>query len=125
MNIESEEGYAAYCENWVPEEEEQGEQVVGTGKIEFKNLRVRYRNDLPDVLKGVDCVIQPGEKIGIVGRTGAGKTTIINTLLGLTEISSGSILIDDHPIRNFSLKALRQSVTMIDQEPTLIKSSFR
>ena len=45
---------------------------------------VRYRKDLPDVIKGVSCNIKGGEKIGIVGRTGAGKTTIINTLLGVT-----------------------------------------
>jgi ABC-type multidrug transport system fused ATPase/permease subunit len=88
-------------------------------------VSVRYRKDLPDVLKKVNCRIEAGEKIGIVGRTGAGKTTIINTLLGTTEISAGNILIDSKPINELSLKSLRQSVTMIDQEPTLIKSTFR
>ena len=47
-------------------------------------LKARYRKDLPDVIKCVSCDIKKGEKIGIVGRTGAGKTTIINTLLGIT-----------------------------------------
>jgi ABC-type multidrug transport system fused ATPase/permease subunit len=60
-----------------------------------------------------------------VGRTGAGKTTIINTLLGITEISGGSILLDGSPIEALPMKALRQSLTMIDQEPTLIKSTFK
>ena len=66
-----------------------------------------------------------GEKVGIVGRTGAGKTTIINTLLGITEISAGKITIDGESIEDLALKSLRQSVTMIDQDPTLIKSTFR
>jgi len=61
-------------------------------------VKVRYRKDLPDVIKRITCKIEPGEKIGIVGRTGAGKTTIINTLLGVTEISNGSIIIDGKSI---------------------------
>ena len=81
--------------------------------------------DLPDVIKGLDCKINSGEKIGIVGRTGAGKTTIINTLLGVTQISGGQIVVDGTSIQDLPLKALRQSVTMIDQDPTLIKATFR
>lgn len=77
------------------------------------------------MIKGINCSIKPGEKIGIVGRTGAGKTTIINTLLGVTEISAGELLIDGTSILELDLKSLRQSLTMIDQEPTLIKSTFR
>ena len=91
----------------------------------MENLKVRYRKDLPDVIKGINCKIAAGEKIGIVGRTGAGKTTIINTLLGITEISAGKIIIDGESIEDLPLKSLRQSVTMIDQDPTLIKSTFR
>ena len=52
-------------------------------------MRARYRTDLPDTLKDMSIIIKPGEKIGIVGRTGAGKTTIINTLLRVTCISKG------------------------------------
>jgi len=70
---------------------------------------------LPDVIKGVTCVIKPGSKIGIVGRTGAGKTTIINTLLRITQISAGNIKIDEKSISEYSLKELRFSITMIDQ----------
>jgi ABC-type multidrug transport system fused ATPase/permease subunit len=78
-------------------------------------LHVRYRKDLPDVIKGVSCKIKAGEKVGIVGRTGAGKTTIINTLLGVSEISEGRILIDGSSIEDYPLKDLRHSITMIDQ----------
>ena len=72
--------------------------MIEKGELEFVDLSVRYRKDLPDVLKEINCRIAAGEKIGIVGRTGAGKTTIINTLLGTTEISSGNIFIDKIPI---------------------------
>ena len=64
------------------------------GRIDFVDLNARYRKDLPDVLSEVSCRVEPGEKVGIVGRTGAGKTTLINTLLRITHISSGRILID-------------------------------
>lgn len=86
---------------------------------------MKYRQDLPNVIKELSCTINAGEKIGIVGRTGAGKTTIINTLLRLTEISSGEVLIDGQSIINLPLKDMRHDITMIDQEPTLIKSTFR
>jgi ABC-type multidrug transport system fused ATPase/permease subunit len=99
--------------------------VIPNGAIDFRQLKVRYRKDLPDVITEITCKIEPGEKIGIVGRTGAGKTTIINTLLGVTEISGGSVVIDGKSILDYSLKNLRYSITMIDQEPTLIKSTFR
>ena len=52
-------------------------------------IKARYRKDLPDVLRGIDVKIKSGEKIGIIGRTGAGKTSLINTLLRITEISEG------------------------------------
>ena len=73
----------------------------------------------------MNCVFKKGEKIGIVGRTGAGKTTIINTLLRVTEIGDGDVLIDGKSIMSLSLKDLRNDITMIDQEPTLIKSTFQ
>jgi ABC-type multidrug transport system fused ATPase/permease subunit len=77
------------------------------------------------VLKGLNLKIKAGEKIGIVGRTGAGKTTIINTLLRITEISNGNLLIDGTRIQDYLIKNLRYGITMIDQEPTLIKSTFK
>ncbi len=77
------------------------------------------------MLKGLNLKIKAGEKIGIVGRTGAGKTTIINTLLRITEISNGNLLIDGTRIQDYLIKNLRYGITMIDQEPTLIKSTFK
>lgn len=88
MKIEPEAPYQEYCNNW-NSKEEGCREVIQRGDIEFNNLFARYRMDLPDALRGVTCRIKAGEKVGIVGRTGAGKTTIINTLLRITEISEG------------------------------------
>ncbi len=76
---------------------------------------MKYRKDLPIVLDSLNCTIKKGEKVGIVGRTGAGKTTIINTLLRVTEVVSGEILLDGKNISDMSLKNLRNDITMIDQ----------
>ena len=88
-------------------------------------MSARYRDDLPDVLKGMNVSIRAGEKIGIVGRTGAGKSTVINTLLRITQVSKGELLVDGTRIEDYLIKNLRYGITMIDQEPTLIKSTFR
>jgi ATP-binding cassette, subfamily C (CFTR/MRP), member 1 len=61
----------------------------------------------------------------VVGRTGSGKSTLLNTLLEFTEISSGEILIDDISLSTIGLKDLRKSMTVIDQEPVLLNSTFR
>ena len=73
-----------------------------TGEITFSNVHMRYRSDLPPVLKGISMYIQGGEHIGIVGRTGAGKSSIITTLFRLNEISSGT----------YKLYSSRQKVTL-------------
>jgi len=88
-------------------------------------VSARYQADLPDSINSVNAVIRSGEKVGIIGRTGAGKSTLVNTLLRITHISSGELLIDGKKIEDYSLKDLRNAITMIDQEPTLIHSTFR
>jgi ATP-binding cassette, subfamily C (CFTR/MRP), member 1 len=66
------------------------------GAIRIKDVRMSYRKDLPDVLKGVSIDIRGGEKIGVVGRTGAGKSSLMLALFRIVELKSGSISIDEY-----------------------------
>ncbi|MES9782258.1 ATP-binding cassette domain-containing protein [Bacillus thuringiensis] len=93
--------------------------------IEFVSASVRYAANLPDVLKNVSFKITPGSQVGIVGRTGSGKSTILQALVGMAEVSSGDILIDGVSIRNFSLKELRKIVAVVPQEPFLLNDTIR
>eukprot|EP00250_Pteridium_aquilinum_P005352 c15461_g1_i1 orf=573-5420(+) len=95
------------------------------GVIEYKDVVMRYRPSLPAVLVGLSAKIQPSEKVGIVGRTGAGKSSMINSLFRLVEIESGSILIDAHAIHKFGLSDLRKSLGIIPQTPVLFSGSIR
>lgn len=91
----------------------QPEQWPSTGKIEFKSVSLRYRANTELVLKGVSFVVSQGMKVGIVGRTGAGKSTISQTVSRLLELESGSIEIDGVDISKVDLKLLRQNITMV------------
>jgi ABC-type multidrug transport system fused ATPase/permease subunit len=97
----------------------------GGGGIEFKNLWVKYRPELPYVLKGLSCQIKPGEKIGIVGRTGAGKSTFFQTLLRTLELEKGKIKIDGVNIKDVTLEDLRQNMTIVPQDPVLFEGNLR
>jgi len=95
------------------------------GGITFSNGFMRYREDFQPVLKGVNIVINPGESIGIVGRTGSGKSSLFRALLRLTELEGGSISIDGVDIRSIGLNALRSSIAIIPQDPMLFSGSVR
>ena len=95
------------------------------GEIKFVKLYVRYRPDSKLVLKNIDFTIAPGEKIGIVGRTGSGKTTLCLSLFRILEAATGKILIDDVDISQIGLELLRNSIAFIPQDPKLIDGSLR
>jgi len=95
------------------------------GKIDFNSVMMRYRPNLPLVLKGLDLSIPARSKVGVVGRTGAGKSTIAMALLRIVEIESGSIVIDGVNIRELGLSRLRKSVAVIPQDPVLFSGSIR
>ncbi|ODV61657.1 ATP-binding cassette transporter YOR1 [Ascoidea rubescens DSM 1968] len=95
------------------------------GEIIFKNASLRYREGLPLVLKSISFCANPGEKIGICGRTGAGKSSIMTALYRLAEISEGKILIDGIDISKLGLKDLRSKLSIIPQDPVLFKGTIR
>ncbi|XP_012942425.1 multidrug resistance-associated protein 1 [Aplysia californica] len=95
------------------------------GKIEFLNYSTRYRPGLDLVLRGLTCTINPGEKVGIVGRTGAGKSSMVLSLFRLIESAGGQILIDGLDIASLGLHTLRRNVTILPQEPVLFVGTLR
>uniref|UniRef100_T1JAN3 ABC-type xenobiotic transporter n=1 Tax=Strigamia maritima TaxID=126957 RepID=T1JAN3_STRMM len=95
------------------------------GCITFSRVYLQYREHLPYSLFGVSFRIEPGEKIGIVGRTGAGKSSLLKVLFRLVEIKKGEILIDDVNIQFVDLKKLRSSMAIIPQDPFLFSGTVK
>jgi ATP-binding cassette subfamily C (CFTR/MRP) protein 1 len=95
------------------------------GEIIFDNVQMRYRDGLPLVLRGLSMHVQGGERIGVVGRTGAGKSSIMSTLFRLVELSGGSITIDGLNISKIGLSELRSKLAIIPQDPTLFRGTIR
>ncbi|XP_017268527.1 canalicular multispecific organic anion transporter 1 [Kryptolebias marmoratus] len=95
------------------------------GRLQFIDYKVRYRPELDLVLKGITCDIDSAEKIGIVGRTGAGKSSLTNCLFRIIEAAEGRILIDDIDIATIGLHDLRNRITIIPQDPILFSGTLR
>lgn len=100
------------------------------GNIEVKNLEIRYRKNLPLVLKGISFKVKSGEKVGIVGRTGSGKSTTLLALMRILEIDQNSgtnsyIKINGVKIGNLGLHKLRSKLTIIPQDPFLLEGTLR
>ncbi|OXB81823.1 UNVERIFIED_CONTAM: hypothetical protein H355_015020 [Colinus virginianus] len=95
------------------------------GKVEFRGFCLRYREDLDLVLKNINITINGGEKIGIVGRTGAGKSSLTLGLFRINEAAEGDIIIDGINIAKIGLHDLRFKITIIPQDPILFSGSLR
>lgn len=90
------------------------------GAIEFKNVDLAYRPGLPDVLRDVTFSVRPGEKVGICGRTGAGKSTILQALLRMFEIKRGTIILDNQDIGLLEIEGLRTRLGVIPQDSVFL-----
>ena len=94
-------------------------------EIEFRNYSLRYRPETEIVLKSVSFKIEANQKIGVVGRTGAGKSTLCLALCRIVEAASGQIFIDGVDISKISLQNLREKIAIIPQDPTLFEGTLR
>ncbi|KAI8838941.1 P-loop containing nucleoside triphosphate hydrolase protein [Chytridium lagenaria] len=95
------------------------------GAIEFKDVEMRYAPGLPLVLKGVSFAIADGEKVGVVGRTGSGKSSLMQALFRMVEPAAGEIVVDGISSQTIGLSDLRSGLAIIPQDPVLFSGTFR
>ncbi|XP_012278420.1 probable multidrug resistance-associated protein lethal(2)03659 isoform X2 [Orussus abietinus] len=113
-------------ETWSGDKKPPSDNWPSEGRINMKQLRMSYGKDDPPVLKDLNVEIQPGWKVGIVGRTGAGKSSLIWALFRLSgDGLSGEVLIDDVDAGSIPLQTLRPRISIIPQEPILFSESLR
>lgn len=98
---------------------------ITSGAIEFSGATYRYPDADEPVLRGLDLTIPAGQKVGVVGHSGAGKTTLTRLLLRFDDITDGSIAIDGHELRDITQASLRHAISYVPQEPLLFHRSLR
>ncbi|KAK6173040.1 hypothetical protein SNE40_016576 [Patella caerulea] len=111
--------------DWFIEESKPPDEWPNSGEIQLDNLQTRYRADLPLVLKGISCSVRGGEKVGIVGRTGAGKSSLSMVLFRIIESTGGVIRVDGIDIAALGLHDLRSNITILPQDPVLFTGALR
>lgn len=99
--------------------------VLASGEITFNNLVIKYRPELKPALRKINLTIEAGQKVGVCGRTGSGKSTICLSLFRILEPTEGTIIIDGQDITKMPLSYLRSRMTIIPQDPFLFKGTLR
>lgn len=101
-----------------------GELQHTRGKIEFRNLTFRYPDGEYDVLRNVSFTIQPGESVGIVGKTGSGKTTIVDLILRTYNVPDGTLFLDDQDVNTISIHSVREACAYVPQDNFLFSDTI-
>ncbi|CAN7081183.1 unnamed protein product [Brassica oleracea var. botrytis] len=114
----------------VPQEEVSGSQSLSgkwpvQGLVEFHNVTMRYISTMPPALNHISFTIQGGMQVGVIGRTGAGKSSILNALLRLNPVCNGEILVDGVNINHLPVRELRTHLAVVPQSPFLFQGSLR
>ncbi|MGI4775653.1 MAG: ABC transporter ATP-binding protein [Janthinobacterium lividum] len=97
--------------------------IVSTGRIEFRNVTFNYRND-NNLFKNKSVIISGGQRVGLVGYSGSGKTTFVNLISRFYDIEEGQILIDEQDIKQVTQNSLRNNISVIPQEPILFNRTI-
>mmetsp|Transcript_43969 Transcript_43969/g.139396 ORF Transcript_43969/g.139396 Transcript_43969/m.139396 type:complete len:922 (+) Transcript_43969:62-2827(+) len=119
-----------HLEEELPREEDSGKLDVvahawpGQGALQFRGVSMRYRPGLPLALRGLTLDVAAGTKVGLVGRTGSGKSSLLAAALRLVELEAGAILMDGVDIRTVPLRDLRRAISVIPQDPVLWSGSL-
>ena len=93
------------------------------GEVEFRNVRFGYSEKSQDVLNNINFTVKPGETVALVGRSGSGKSTLVSLIPRFYTPWDGEILIDGHPVNNFTLDNLRQHIAIVSQQVTLFNDT--
>ena len=96
-----------------------------TGKIEFRNVTFTYEDTFITALKNISFTIEPGQTVAILGKTGSGKSTILDLVARLYDSTSGEVLIDGKPVRRLNLNSLRSSIGAVPQDAFLFSDTIR
>ena len=100
------------------------ELSVTQGRVEFRDVAFRYFKDNPNhVLEGISFEVEPGQALGIIGSTGSGKTTVASLIPRLYDVDEGSVLVDGHDVREYTLRSLRQGIGFVPQKNLLFSGT--
>ena len=115
---------------FIPEDDGIDENLIvpqnwpNSGNIRIENAWLRYNKDANPALKGLNVIIEAGTKAIVVGRTGAGKSSLLSAIVRLAKLEYGKITVDGYDINDMKVNDLRAGISVIPQEPILLRGNF-